>query len=102
MAPSKPFCNLTSFYFSISQSDYYRNYLDEIWGCVKHVGMSYEMTMSLPIQERRAFIRKHNLETDAINREIERSTGNGNSTHLEGEGINRFAERSQKDPFMGG
>ena len=101
MAPSKPFCNLTNFYFSISPNEYYNNLLEEEWGCVKHVGMSWDMVMKLPIQERRAFIHKHNLESEALERDIAQSTGNPNNMHLEGEAINRFARLTQQDPLGG-
>ena len=91
---------MTSFYFSISPSEYYKNLLDEEWGCFKHVGMSWDMIMKLPIQERRALIHKHNVESDNIERNIERSDNGGKST-IEGAAINAFAERSQNDA-MGG
>lgn len=98
MAPSKPFFNLTNSFFSISPTEYYKNWIEEIWGCIKHVGMSYEMVMNIPIQERRAFIRKHNMEADAAEREMSQSKG-GSTQHLEGSAINDFARRSQNDVF---
>ena len=64
----KPFCNLTNIFFLISPNDYSRNLTDEIYGCIKHVGMSYDMVMRLPIQERRSMIRKHNMEQDQSSR----------------------------------
>ena len=97
----KPFCNLTNFYFSISPSDYYRNLLDEEWGCFKHVGMSWDMVMSLPIQERRALIHKHNVESEHIERDIEQSEKDGSVRTVEGSAINRYAEISQND-ILGG
>jgi hypothetical protein len=92
---------LTSFYFSISPNEYYQNLIEEEWGCFKHVGMTWDMIMTLPIQERRAMIRKHNLETEAIERDIAQSNGNSNNRHLEGEGINDFARLTQQDPLGG-
>ena len=99
MAPLQPFCNLTNFYFSISPTEYYNNLLDEEWGCFKYVGMSWDMIMRLPIQERRAMVRKHNLDSERIEREYEKDTGEGASHHLEGEAINEFAKRNQCDPI---
>ena len=100
MAPSLPFCNLTNFFFSISPTEYYNNLLDEEWGCYKYVGMSWDMIMSLPMQERRAMIHKHNLDSDAVEREINGSTDTTNH-HLEGRAINEFARRNQTDPLGG-
>ena len=101
MAPLLPFCNLTNFYFSISPNDYYNNLLEELWGCVKYVGMSWDMARTLPIQERRAMIHKHNLDSERIEREIEGTGGDSTNHHLEGEAINRFAEITQNDPLGG-
>ena len=36
--------------------------MDEKWGCIKHIGMSYDMYMRMPIDERREFIHRHNME----------------------------------------
>jgi len=72
-----------------------------MWGCFKHVGMSWDMIQRLPMQERRALIRKHNLESEQIEREIQQSQGDSSNVHLEGAAINEFARRSQNDP-MGG
>ena len=101
MAPSQPFCNLTNFYFSISPNEYYNNLLEEEWGCFKHIGMSWEMIWSLPIQERRAFIRKHNIETDAIERESELSTRSDSNRTYEGSTINKYAELTQNNQMDG-
>ena len=92
----KPFCNLTSFYFSISPSEYYNNLMSEIYGCLKYVGMSYDMIMKLPIQDRRIMIRKHNLEQEEINKELDDVRG-GDTRTYEGESINVFAEMEQNN-----
>ena len=100
MAHSKPFCNLTNFYFSISPNEYYQNLIEEEWGCFKHVGMTWDMIMTLPIQERRAMIRKHNLETEAIEREYEKNTSS-DVRKYEGESINEFARLEQNNQRSG-
>lgn len=69
--------------------------MDEIWGCFKHIGMSYDMIMKLPIQDRRAFIYKHNMEQDAISREFDKTQGNVRT--YEGESLNTFARMEQND-----
>ena len=88
-------------YFLISPSDYYRNLLDEEWGCFKHIGMSWDMIMTLPIQERRALIHKHNVESDRIERDIEQSESDSSIRTVEGSAINRYAKISQSD-LLGG
>ena len=70
--------------------------MDEIWGCFKHVGMPWNMIMSLPIQDRRAMINKHNMEQEAISREYE-NKNNGNMRTYEGESLNTFARMEQND-----
>ena len=87
---------MTNFYFLISPNEYAKNLLDEIWGCFKHVGMPWNMIMSLPIQDRRAMINKHNMEQDAINKEFEASS-QGNTRTYEGESLNTFARMEQND-----
>jgi hypothetical protein len=96
VAPSQPFCNLTNFYFSISPTEYAKNLLEEEWGCFKHIGMSWDMIMRLPIQDRRALIHKHNMEQEAISNEA-KINGNSNNRTYEGESINSFALMEQQN-----
>ena len=74
--------------------------MDEIWGCFKHIGMSYDMIMKLPIQDRRALIYKHNMEQDAISREFDKTQGNVRT--YEGESLNTFARLEQSNQRRGG
>lgn len=76
--------------------------MDEVWGCFKHVGMSWDMIMRLPIQDRRALIHKHNLEQEEINAEYDRIEGGGESRYYEGEMINTFAKMEQSNMRKGG
>lgn len=92
---------MTNFYFLISPTDYAKNLMDEIWGCFKHVGMSWDMIMKLPIQDRRTLIRKHNIEQEQINNEYE-SHENSNTRYYEGESINTFARMEQSNMRKGG
>lgn len=87
---------MTNFYFLISPTEYAKNLLDEEWGCFKHVGMTWEMIMKLPIQDRRTFIKKHNLEQESIEKEYEKTSGDNVRTY-EGESLNTFAKLSQND-----
>ena len=75
--------------------------MDEIWGCFKHVAMSWDMIMKLPIQDRRTLIQKHNREQEAINNEIEGNNSPSNRTY-EGEMINTFAKMEQSNMRKGG
>ena len=75
--------------------------MDEIWGCFKHVGMSWDMIMKLPIQDRRTLTQKHNREQEAINNEIEGNNSPSNRTY-EGEMINTFAKMEQSNMRKGG
>lgn len=75
--------------------------MDELWGCFKHVGMSWDMIMKLPIQDRRTLIQKHNREQEAINNEIEGTSSSNNRTY-EGEMINTFAKMEQSNMRKGG
>ena len=75
--------------------------MDEIWGCFKHVGMSWDMIMKLPIQDRRTLIQKHNREQEAINNEIEGNNSPSNRTY-EGEMIDTFAKMEQSNMRKGG
>lgn len=76
--------------------------MDELWGCFKHVGMSWDMVMKLPIQDRRTLIHKHNLEQEEINREYEGGDGASNTRYYEGESINTFAQMEQNNLRRGG
>lgn len=75
--------------------------MDEVWGCFKHVGMSWDMIMKLPIQDRRTLIHKHNLEQEMINSDYEKRE-NGNNRYYEGESINTFARMEQSNMRKGG
>jgi len=72
-------------------SEYERMLKEEIWGCFKHIGIPIETVMSLPIQDRRFFIMKHNYEQEGIRRSSSKQDGvyqnNGN--------LNAYAEKEQ-------
>ncbi len=40
--------------------DYERSFWDEIWGCVKYIGIPYDTLLDMPIQDRKVWIMKHN------------------------------------------
>jgi hypothetical protein len=64
--------------------------------------MTWDMIMTLPIQERRAMIRKHNMEQDEMERQFESDTGSGSDTRkYEGELINDYARLEQNNQRSG-
>ena len=75
--------------------------MDEEWGCFKHVGMSWEMIMRLPIQDRRALIQKHNREQEMINDETN-GEYNASNRKYEGEALNTYARLEQSNQKRGG
>ena len=62
--------------------------------------MDYNMYMSMPIQERRAFIHKHNQEQEMLERRYEKNNG-GDTRTYEGESINTFARMEQTNGRLG-
>jgi len=58
------------------------------------------MYMSMPIQERRAFIHKHNQEQEMLERRYENNNA-GDSRRYEGESINIFARMEQANGRFG-
>lgn len=81
-------------FFLISPIEYNRNLQEELWGCFKHIGMPWDMIMSLPIQDRRFFIQKHNAEQDSSYNERNQ---NSNNRTYEGDAINAFARNEQSN-----
>jgi hypothetical protein len=75
--------------------------MNELWGCFKHVGMSWDMIMKLPIQDRRNLIYKHNMEQEENNKDNYKN-GDGSTRHYEGESINTFARLEQSNMKKGG
>ena len=51
---------LTNMFFSILPNEYERQLKEEIWGCFKYIGIPMETIMSMPIQDRKFYIIKHN------------------------------------------
>ena len=81
-------------------SDYERILKDEIWGMFKHIGIPMETIMSMPIQDRRYYIQKHNYEQE--NHTNSESQGiNGNLNKVSGD-INEFARLEQANAKVRG
>ena len=72
--------------------------MDEIWGCVKHVGIPYDTVMRMPIHNRRYFILRHNDEQEKISSSLDKNKG---STQFFGENVNSFSRNIQNSPLNG-
>lgn len=60
--------------------------------------MPWDMIMSLPIQDRRDFIRRHNAEQEALKKEY---NSNGGQNTIGGEQLNEFARMEQSNRHGG-
>ena len=76
--------------------------MDELWGCFKHVGMSWDMIMKLPIQDRRLLIQKHNKEQEEMDKMYNGNENGSDMRHYEGEALNTYAQLEQRNKRNGG
>jgi len=76
-------------------SDYELALQEELWGCFRYIGISYDTLLKMPIQQRRFIIMKHNEEQEGITKERERLKHGGNSVMVNGESVNYFAKMDQ-------
>ena len=67
---------------------------DEIWGCVKVMGIPYDTVMSMPVQNRKILIQKHNMEGEM--NEMKKLRGSDGET-IGGESLNAYAEQEIKN-----
>ena len=78
-------------------SEYEEAFKEEIWGCYKYVGIPLETIYNMPIQERKFFIMKHNIdakrEQEAMN---SAESGGGGMQNFDGEAINALASQMQQ------
>ena len=65
---------------------------EEIWGCVKYIGLPYETVMSMPVRNRKIWINRHNMEGD-IKKEMEERKNGVNK--ISGEALNTYAGMEQ-------
>ena len=101
MAPLVCFSHLTNIFFSISPDEYYPGWIEEIWGCVKYIGIPYETVMNMPVQKRKTWIMRHNMEQEIQKEEAEKAK-NGNTSMIDGLGINAYAQMEQNKQKMNG
>lgn len=84
---------MTNLFFSILPNEYELAFKEEIWGCCKYIGLPYDTVMSMPIQDRKFYIMKHNEEQEKHN---QTHNANNNTSTFTGDTINRFAELEQQ------
>lgn len=73
--------------------EYEREFKEEIWGCYKHIGIPFETIYSMPIQDRKYYIMKHNQEQE----EYKSKNSSRNGTQISGESINQYASITQQN-----
>lgn len=79
-------------FFSISPNDYERQLKEELWGCFKHIGIPMEVLMTMPIQDRKFYILKHNEEMEAENKRMKAAEkGSTHDSTISGEALNSYA-----------
>ena len=79
-------------------SNYERILKDEIWGVFRHIGIPIETVMAMPIQDRRYFIQKHNMEQEGIK---DSARGNTQGNVYNGD-LNAFAKTEQSNAKVRG
>ncbi len=75
--------------------NYEEAFWEEIWGCVNYIKLPYETVMSMPVQNRKIWIQRHNLENEIAQKRMEEARENGNGK-VGGVGINSYAGIEQQ------
>jgi hypothetical protein len=81
-------------FFSISPNAYEKQLKEEIWGCFKYIGLPMDTIMSMPIQDRKFYIIKHNeaMEMEEKRMKAAERSSSHDST-ISGEALNSYAQR---------
>ena len=79
--------------YTVDVTAFELSFWDEIYGCVKYIGIPYDTVMSMPVQDRKVWIQKHNIEAKKTSGPPENARmGEGS---ISGEMINGFAKNEQ-------
>ena len=70
--------------------------MEELWGCVKYIGIPYDTVMNMPIQTRKNWIMRHNAEEEKL-QAIDKNGQGTSNREISGEGINAFAGIEQSN-----
>lgn len=74
--------------------NYEKAFWEEIWGCVNYIKLPYDTVMRMPVNERKIWIQRHNLEQQRERERYEKQQG-GTET-VNGESLNAYARVSQE------
>lgn len=81
-------------FFSILPNEYERHLKEEIWGCFKYIGLPMETIMSMPIQDRKFYIIKHNEAMEMEEKRLKAAErGSSHDSTISGEALNAYAHR---------
>ena len=79
--------------YTVDVEVFERSFWEEIYGCVKYIGIPYDTVMSMPVHDRKTWIQKHNLEAKKKDTPPDMDK-NGNGV-ISGEMLNGFAKNEQ-------
>lgn len=91
MARSRPFLSGTILFSSISP-DYERNLKEELWGCFKNVGISFDELLRMPTRDRKYYIQMHNRYVEEENAKLK-----GNNSSSVSENISSYTDLAQQN-----
>lgn len=83
-------------FFLITPSEYEATLKEEIWGCYKYMNIPIDVIYSMPIMDRKYFIRKHNEHVKAENEKYEEHNNGNKETNINGININNYAKLEQQ------
>jgi hypothetical protein len=86
---------LTNLFFLITPSEYEKAFKEEIWGCYKYMNIPLDIIYSMPIMDRKYFIKKHNEDVVAQKNMHENEKEGSSSTIDNGMLLNEYAKREQ-------
>lgn len=66
---------------------------EELYGCMKHIGIPLSVLDKMPVRDRRAYIFIHNKKTEEENNEI----NNKDTNVINGEMINKYTDIEQQN-----
>lgn len=86
------FYPLTNLFFSHLPDNYELSFWEEIWGCVKVIGIPFDTVWSMPVQHRKILIQRYNYDGELR----EKAANEAKGGHIGGESINTYAEIEMK------
>lgn len=68
--------------------------MEEIWGCVKYIGIPYDTVIKMTVRQRKEWIRRHNAEQNRLEKDMQKAQ-KGRSSEVSGEAVNVYAMQQQ-------